>query len=123
MEINSYFKQAVNGHVLMVAFLVGLFATVLIGLQQTLMNAEEQVKNSLAVLVFLQTNVSDTEGNQMAQTLKVQDPEIQSVSFTSRDQAYQDALKDPAFAKPLMLLKSNPLPASLSIHYSDRAWW
>src|SRR5438477_42047 len=123
MEIRNAFKQALNGHVLIVTFVVGLFATVIIGLHQSLSNAEAQVKNSLAVLVFLQTNQSDDEASQLAQRIKTQDPEILTVTFTSKAQAYQDALKDPGLAKSLLLLKSNPLPASLAIRLSDRAWW
>ena len=123
MEIKDYLRRAFNGHVLIVTFVMGLFATVMIGLQQSLANAESQVKNSLAVLVFLQTTVPDAEASQMAQRIKTQDPDILSIMYISKDQAYQDALKDPGLAKSLLLLKNNPLPASLVIRYSDSAWW
>jgi hypothetical protein len=123
MENKNYFSRLLDGHVLIVAFMVGLFAAVMTGLQQTLASAEASVKSSLSVLVFLQNPVSDADAAQLMQQIQSQDHEVQSVLFTSKDQAYQEALKNPNLAKSLMLLKSNPLPASLLIRYSDRAWW
>jgi hypothetical protein len=123
MEIIKLFWRAYNGHVLMVAFLIGLFSTVMIGLQQALANAEASVKGSLPVIVFLQNNVTDAEAVTLQCSIKAQDSEIQSIEYTSKDQAYQEAMKNPNLSKSLLLLKSNPLPASLTLRYSDRAWW
>ena len=110
-------------HVLITSFVIGLFASVLIGLQQALAKAEASVKNSLSAVVFLQDAVPDRALAALADTFKAQDPEIVSITFTSKDQALQEAMKDPHLAKSLMLLKANPLPASFQLRYSDRAWW
>jgi cell division protein FtsX len=123
MNTSNVIWRAYNGHVLIIAFLVGLFGAVMIGIQQGLANAESSVKSSLVVAAFLQNNVTDADAASLAQALKNQDPEIQSIVYTSKDQAYTEAMKDPNLAKSLILLKNNPLPASLVLHYSDRAWW
>ena len=123
MEFIKLFRLATIGHALIVAFMMGLFAMVMIGLQQVLVNAEASVQGSLSAAVFLQNNITDADAAALAQTIKTQDPEILSIAYTSKDQAFQEAIKDPNLAKSLLLLKSNPLPASFMIHYSDRAWW
>lgn len=123
MVIRKLGFRAFQGHVLGVTFLVGLLATFLMGSQESLSKAEESVKSSLGVLVFLQTALSDGQAKEWGDALRKRDPEIESYTFISKDQAYQEALKDPAVSKSLMLLKENPLPASFSIRLSDHAWW
>jgi cell division protein FtsX len=119
MEKMKVFLRAVNAHVLIVAFLIGLFTAVLIGVQQNLARAEVALKPSLAVVAFLQKDLANADT--VIQTLRSQDAEIESIEYTSKDQAYQEALKNPSLAKSLQLLKSNPLPASLTVRLSDRA--
>jgi hypothetical protein len=122
MNIKRVIWRAYNGHVLIVAFLIGLFAMVLIAVQQSLLQAESSVKEALSVVVFLQNDLAGADAETLIQSVKSQDPEITSISFTSKEQAYEEAMKDPHLAKSLLLLKSNPLPASFTLRYSDRAW-
>lgn len=122
----NFFKdigKAYNGHVLITAFVVGLFTMVMIGLQQTLATAENSIKSSLVAVAFLQSNITDADAEALAKTIQAQDMDIVTVTYTSKEQALEEAMKDPNLAKSLLLLKSNPLPPSLSIRYSDRAWW
>jgi hypothetical protein len=112
-----------SAHVLMVAFLVGLFGAVLIGVQQSLASAESSLDASLSAVVFLQSTISDAEAGSLQETLRAQDPEIRSAEYLSRAQAYEEAMKNPALAKSLSLLKSNPLPPSITIRFSERALW
>lgn len=123
MDITEYLWRPYNGHVLIIAFLIGLFGMVLIGVQQSLSRAEASVKDSLAVVAFLQSSVSDKDAAALTQALKSQDAELMSVDYMSKDQAYALAMKDPNLSKSLQLLKANPLPASLTLHYSERAQW
>jgi hypothetical protein len=106
----------------MIAFVIGLFAVVLVGLQQILGKAELSIKNSLAVVAFMQEDLSDTDASALSDNWRSQDPEIVSIRYLSKEQAYQEAVKDPNLAKSLVLLKSNPLPASFTLQFSDRAW-
>src|SRR3954468_23804142 len=99
MEKLKVFLRAVNAHVLIVAFLIGLFAAVLIGVQQNLAQAEASLRSSLAVVVFFQNDLSDA--NSVIQGLRGQDREIENIEYTSKDQAYQEALKNPSLAKSL----------------------
>jgi cell division protein FtsX len=123
MQIKKILWQAYNGHVLIIAFMIGLFAMVLIGLQQSLGRAEASVKEALSVVVFLQNDLSETDAETLVQSMKNQDPEIVSMTYTSKEQAYEEAMRDPNLAKSLVLLKNNPLPPSFMLRYSDRAWW
>jgi len=116
------FWRAYNGHVLIITFLIGLFAMVLIAVQQNLSKAETSVKTALGVVAFLQPNTSDADAQKLADSLKAQDPEILSVEFTSKEKAYEEAMRDPNLAKSLVLIKSNPLPPSLTIQYSEAVW-
>ena len=61
MNFLKQFWRTFNGHVLVVAFLIGLFAVVMVGIQQALSRAESSVKGSLSLVVFLQNNVTDAE--------------------------------------------------------------
>jgi cell division protein FtsX len=121
MDNLKIFWRAINGHVLIVAFLIGLFSAVLIAVQQNLSKAEASLRSSLGVVVFLQKDLPDAQ-NRM-QTLRSQDPEIESILYTSKEQAYQEALKNPSLAKSLQLLRANPVPPSFTLQYSERAWW
>lgn len=110
-------------YILLTAFVAGLFINVLTGLQQALAHAEHTVQSSLAVVAFLRDSVSDAEAADLMSSIKTQDPEALTTTYTSKDQALQEAMKDPSLAKSLLLLKNNPLPTSIRIQYSDRAWW
>jgi hypothetical protein len=104
------------------SFLLGLAAASFLGLHRALSVQEFEQRNALSVAAFLAPAVADADAQKLTDTLKSRDAEIQSVQLISKQDAYQDAQKDPALAKSLVLLKENPLPASLLIHYSDRAW-
>jgi hypothetical protein len=115
--------RSFDSNVLLAAFFVGLFAALLLGIQQSLMQAELTLKPSLFVMVYLQSTLPDGAAQKWGESLKAADPEVLSFSWTSKEQAYQQALKDPLMAKPLMLLRDNPLPASYLVRLDDRAWW
>jgi len=106
----------------MLSFLLGVTSALLLGLQQTLGSAENAVKRSMAVAVLLSGSVNDAQATALLNSLKARDPEIESAVYMSKADALQEASKDPALAKSLMLLKENPLPASFVLRYSDRAW-
>jgi cell division protein FtsX len=122
MNFLKRFWRAYNSHVLIVAFLIGLFGALLVGLQQTLASAEESVKSALMVVVFLQNGLSAQDADAWVAKARGDDAEILSAEYTSKEAAYQAAMKDPKLAKSLQLLKANPLPASFAVRYSDRAW-
>jgi len=122
MKIRSLFFKPTNAHVLMLSFLLGVTSALLFGLQQALGSAENSVRPALAVAVLLQSTVTDDQARTLLTEAKSRDPEVLSVLYVSKAEALQEASKDPALSKSLMLLKENPLPASLIIRYSDRAW-
>src|SRR4051812_12620961 len=109
------------GHILMVAFLIGLFGAVMTCTQGALQSAENSLGSSLLVVAFLQNSLSEANAPAFIDSLKAQDADIENIDYISKAQAYQEAMKDPKMAKSLMLLKANPLPASLTIRYSERA--
>jgi cell division protein FtsX len=123
MEMFKQFWRANYAHVLITSFVVGLFVSVLISIHQTLARAEGSIKASLRVVTFLRDSVSEQEAADLGESIKLQDAELQEVSYTSKQAAMDEAMKDPGLAKSLMLLNSNPLPASFQLRYSDRAWW
>lgn len=107
---------------IMLSFFLGIGTALLVGGQQALSKAEESIRKSLYVSIFLQTTVSDVQAQACAEQLRKNDTAITALSYTSKAQALQDATKDPALAKSLVLLKENPFPASYIIRYADTAW-
>ncbi len=122
MTLRNFLFRPTSAQVLLVTFFMGTLAALVIGLEQTLHSAEDSIRPLLVVSTFLQAGVSEDQAKAWGETLRRKDAEIQSLAFISKDQALQEAQKDPALAKSLMILKDNPLPASFLIHYSDRAW-
>jgi hypothetical protein len=122
MQIRSRLLKPANAHVLMVSFLLGGMGALVTGLQQSLKAAEDSIRPSLKVVVFIQPRIADQAAAQWARTLPSSDPEIASVSFISRQDALQNAQGNPALAKSLLLLPENPFPASAVILYKDGAW-
>ncbi len=115
------FKPA-NAHVLMVSFLLGGIGALLIGLQQSLKAAEESIRPALKVVVFIQPNITDENVKKWSDSLLSLDPELASVAYISRQEALQKSQGNPALAKSLILLRDNPLPASVVLFYKDSAW-
>ena len=109
-------------HVLLMTFFMGITAALVFGLEQTLKSAEDSIKQPLLVSVFMQSSFQDDQAQKWGDQLRLKDPEIQNLNFISKAQALQEAQKDTALAKSLMILKENPLPASFVLRYSDRAW-
>jgi cell division protein FtsX len=115
------FKPA-NAHVLMVSFLLGGVGALLIGLQQSLKTAEDSIRPALQVVVFIQPTLSDDDSKKWATTLQSMDPDLESVTYISRQDALLKAQGNPALAKSLILLHNNPFPASVVLQYKDLAW-
>ncbi len=111
-----------NAHVLMVSFLLGGVGALLIGLQQSLGTAEASIRPALKVAVFIQDNVPDADAQKWANALPSFDPELESVTYISRQEALQKAQANPSLAKSLLLLRENPFPASVILNYRDSAW-
>ena len=122
MQIRKRFLNAANAHVLMVSFLLGGVGALLIGLQQSLATAESSIRPALKVAVFIQDNVPDADAQKWTQTLMTLDPELESVTYVSRQDALQKAQANPALAKSLLFLRSNPFPATVVLRYRDLAW-
>jgi cell division protein FtsX len=122
MDIRHRLLTTTNAHVLMVTFLFGGMGALILGLQQSLKVAEASIRPELKVAVFIQTDVNDADAAAWARGLPAADPEIASVTFVSRAEALQKAQGDPALVKSLLLLRENPFPASVIIHFFDRAW-
>ena len=106
----------------MLSFLLCGAGAMIIGLQQALKAAEDYLRPALKVVVFLPSTVTDADGALWAGRLPAADPEIESVSFISRQEALQKAQGNPALAKSLILLRENPFPASVVLRYRDSAW-
>jgi cell division protein FtsX len=122
MKFREQFFKPANAHVLMVSFLLGGIGALLIGLQQTLRTAEESIRPALKAVIFIQSNVTDDNAKKWADSLVLVDPEIQSATFISRQEALHAAQGNPALAKSLLLLRDNPFPASVVLLYKDSAW-
>ncbi len=122
MEIRKRLFNNTNAHVLMVSFLLGGVGALLIGLQQSLQNAEASIRPALKVAVFIQDNVPDVDAEKWANSLPSLDSELESVTYISRQEALEKAQGNPALAKSLLLLRENPFPASAILHYRDLAW-
>jgi hypothetical protein len=122
MQRFKHFFQPANAHVLMVSFLLGGVGALLVGLQQSLKNAEASIRPALKVVVFVQSAVTDADAETWSHSLPSLDPEIESVTFISRQAALEKAQMSPALAKSLVLLRDNPFPSSVMIHYKDLAW-
>src|SRR5580692_10146367 len=121
MNFRTLLFRPNSAHVLIMTFFMGIAAALIFGLEQTLKSAEDSIKQPLLVSVFMQSSFQDAQGQKWGDELRAKDPEIQNLTFISKDQALQDAQKDVALAKSLMILKDNPLPASFVLRYSDRA--
>ncbi len=106
----------------MVSFLLGGVGALFIGLQQSLKAAEESIRPALKVAVFVQDNVSDEDARKWAASLPAQDAELESAEFVSRKDAFQKALETSTLSKSLLLLRENPFPATVLLHYKDWAW-
>lgn len=122
MEIKKNLFQAASAHALCISFLAGIVAAVFLGLDKSLALAEANVRESLAVFVFLQPSVSDAQARLLMEALRSRDRDILSIAYHSREEAIQEAQKDVTLAKALLVLKENPLPSSLRVTYDDPAW-
>jgi cell division protein FtsX len=122
MLIRAHLFKPANAHVLMVSFLLGGIGALLIGLQQSLKTAEESIRPALKVVVFVQPTITDENAKKWADTLVTADPELESATFISRQDALGKAQGTPALAKSLLLLRDNPFPASIVLLYKDVAW-
>lgn len=122
MNFRTLLFRPNSAQVLIMTFLMGIAAALVIGLEQTLKSAEDSIKQPLLVSIFMQSSFQDNQAQKWGADLRAKDPEIQGLTFISRDQALQEAEKDAALAKSLMILKENPLPSSFVLRYSDRAW-
>ncbi len=122
MVIREQLFKPANAHVLMVSFLLGGIGALLIGLQQSLKTAEESIRPALKVVVFVQPAITDEKAKKWADTLVTADPELQSATFISRQEALDKAQGNPTLAKSLILLRDNPFPASVVLLYKDAAW-
>jgi cell division protein FtsX len=111
-----------SAHTLLLSFLLAAVAALLLGLQQVLLTGERGLLGEMAAVVFLQTSVTDEEAKALEASFKERDPEIQSLILVSKESALQEAQQDPALAKSLMVLKENPLPASFTVQWSEKAW-
>src|SRR5579872_1409837 len=122
MNFRTLLIRPNSAHVLLMAFFMSIAAALVFGLEQTLKSAEDSIKQSLLVSVFMQSSLSDEQAQKWGSQLQTKDSEIQNVNFISKDQALQEAQKDPSLARSLMILKENPLPSTFVLRYSDRAW-
>jgi len=122
MDIRTKLFKPANAHVLMVSFLLGGIGALLIGMQQALKTAEESIRPSLKAVVFIQAGIPDQQAAKWANTLPAADPEIDSITFVSRDEALKNAQGNPSLIKSLILLRENPFPSSVIIRYKDVAW-
>ena len=112
----------VRGQAFVTAFLVTLLAVFLVEAYQRLGFEARHQKDGLAVVVFLQTSLTDAQAQAWVEQLHQQDKEIESLVLTTKEQAYKKAAEDPTLAKSLLLLKENPQPATVVVRYSDQAW-
>ncbi|MFA5975674.1 MAG: permease-like cell division protein FtsX [Elusimicrobiota bacterium] len=122
MTIRKMLFHASSVQVLLISFFMGITSAVYMGINQSLLSTEDVFRRSLGVSLFLSSTLTDQEALRLADTLKTQDTEIVSIAYLSKADATQEAQKDEALSKTLLLLKENPLPSSLQITYSDRAW-
>lgn len=122
MTIRKRLLTPSKAHVLMVSFLLGGVGALLIGLQQSLKTAEASIRPSLKVVVFIQSTIADADAEKWANALPAQDPELESITYISRQDALQKAQANPALTKSLLLLHENPFPASVILNYRDSAW-
>src|SRR5258708_30435151 len=113
MAIRAQLFKPANAHVLMVSFLLGGIGALLIGLEQSLKTAEEAISPALKVVVFVQPTFPEEKAKKWADTLAIADPEVQSATYISRQEALDKAQGTPALAKSLLLLRDNPFPASI----------
>src|SRR5882672_3320492 len=113
MEIRAHLFKPANAHVLMVSFLLGGIGALLIGLQQSLKTAEESIRPALKVVIYVQPGITEEKAKKWADTLTTADPDLQSATFISRQEALEKAQGNPALAKSLLLLRDNPLPVSV----------
>jgi septal ring factor EnvC (AmiA/AmiB activator) len=91
-------------------------------LQRSLRSSEELLRPYLKVALILQSSLSDADAEKWANTVASQDSELESATFVSRQEALQRAQNNPALAKSLLLLRDNPFPASVILHYKETAW-
>src|SRR5579863_9688733 len=109
-------------HVAMASFFIGLGAVVWLGVQQAICEALSEIRSSMIVTAFLAPTLTDADATKLEKSLQEADPAIRTLTYTSREVAYQQAMKDPALSRSLMVLKQNPLPASFTLQYDDTAW-
>src|SRR5690349_18155925 len=104
MEIRKRLIKPANAYVLMVSFLLGGVGALLIGLQQSLQTAEASILPALKVAIFIQPDVTDADAEKWATSLPRLDPDIESLTYISRQEALAKAQANPALAKSLLLL-------------------
>ena len=114
--------QPAYAQLLMISFLLGMTAALFSGVERALSSAEASLRPSLQVTLVLPSSFSDAQADVFSSALRSQDPDILSTVFVSRQEALEQAQKDPVLAKSIMLLKENPLPSSILLRYDDRAW-
>lgn len=109
-------------YIVLLAAAFGSLTTLSCALLRGMDRAQDQVHAALPVSVFFQANLPDDQTRATADQLKAQDPAIEETVYTSRDQAFADASKDPLLSRSLMLLRDNPLSAVVEVRYSKKAW-
>jgi hypothetical protein len=122
MTIRKMLFHVSSAQILLISFSMGITTAVFMGINQSLLSAENTFRRSLGVSLFLSSTITDQEALILSDAFKTKDPEIVSIAYVSKADAAQEAQKDEVLSKTLLLLKENPLPASLQITYSDQAW-
>jgi len=122
MKPAGSFLEPSKGHVLMISLLFGLAGALMVGIQQALSEARAVLRSDLKMQAFLAVAPTDQDATKLSRAIQSADPAIQAITYQSKEQAFQEASKDPLFSKSLLLLKENPLPASFTIRFNDDAW-
>ena len=117
----SFFRPATL-HAFFAGFLLSTLAFFLSGLYHISAATENNLRENLFVTIFLRPALTDMDGAAVAKSIQDGDKEVVSTSFVSKEEALQQAERDPVLSKSLMLLKENPLPAFVTVRYSDAAW-
>jgi len=84
--------------------------------------AGEKIRQTLPVIVFFQDALPETDAQNVFDSIKAGDVEIEQARFTSATDAAEEARKDPILSRSIMLLNTNPFPSSGEFILSMRAW-
>ena len=98
-----------------ILLIVGIFLLISVNLNLFLENLESQ----LEIVVYLEDNISQAEINNLKSNIASID-EIKEVKFVSKEEAYQNLLKNLGEQKDILsAIEKNPLPASFEIQVKD----